>query len=87
MTLGTAVAGFADSQSAAVSAAALVAAGKISASEAVVPVLAALTTNTVSKAVLAYGTGTRRYAVEVWIGLALVLGAAWAGWALVETFG
>jgi uncharacterized membrane protein (DUF4010 family) len=84
VTLGTAVAGFADSQSAAVSAAALVAAGKISASEAVVPVLAALTTNTISKAVFAFTAGPRRYAVDVWIGLAMMLIAAWAGWAIVE---
>ena len=46
--------------------------------------LAALTTNTVTKAVLAYTIGNRRYAVEVWLGLALVLGAAWGGWAFVQ---
>ncbi len=85
VTLGAAIAGFADSQSAAVSASSLAAAGKISASQAVVPVLAALTTNTVTKAVLAYTTGNRRYAIEVWIGLALVLGAAWGGWAITQT--
>lgn len=84
VTLGAAIAGFADSQSAAVSAASLAAAGRISASAAVVPVLAALTTNTVTKAVLAYTVGKRRYANEVWLGLALVLGAAWGGWAIVE---
>ena len=84
VALGAAVAGFADCQSAAVSASALVATGKISASEAVLPVLAALTTNTVTKAVLAYTLGTRRFAIEVWLGLALMLGAAWGGWAIVQ---
>ena len=49
--------------------------------------LAALTANTVTKAVLAYTAGTRRYAVQVGIGLALVLVAAWAGWAIGEAFG
>ncbi len=87
VALGTAIAGFADSQSSAASAAALADAGKITASQAVVPVLAALTTNTISKAVLAYGAGSRRYAFQVWIGLLLVLLAAWGGWAIVETIG
>jgi len=84
VTLAAAIAGFADSQSAAVSAASLAAAGRISAEEAVIPVLAALTTNTVSKAVLAYTVGNRRYAGEVWLGLVLVLVAAWGGWGLVQ---
>jgi uncharacterized membrane protein (DUF4010 family) len=84
VTIGAAVAGFADSQSAAVSVASLVAAGELSAAEAVVPVLAALSTNTVSKAVVARALGTRRYAAEVWLGLALVLAAAWAGYGLAE---
>jgi uncharacterized membrane protein (DUF4010 family) len=81
VTLGTAVSGVADSQSAAVSAANLVARGRISANDAVIPVLVALSTNSLSKAVVAYGLGKRRYAVEVWLGLALVVGAAWAAWA------
>ncbi|MGE5407968.1 MAG: MgtC/SapB family protein, partial [Syntrophothermus sp.] len=84
VTLSAAVAGFADSQSAAVSAASLASTGKISAHEAVIPVLAALTTNTVTKAVLAHTVGNRRYAGEVWLGLALLLIAAWGGWALVQ---
>jgi uncharacterized membrane protein (DUF4010 family) len=84
VTLGAAIAGFADSQSAAVSASSLAAGGKISAAEAVVPVLAALTTNTVTKAVLAYTMGGWHYAAEVWLGLALVVGGAWGGWALVQ---
>ena len=82
VTLGTAITGVADSQSAAVSAANLVASGKLSANDAVIPVLVALSTNSLSKAVVAYGLGKRRYAVEVWLGLALVVGAAWAAWAI-----
>ena len=84
VTIGAAVAGFADSQSAAVSVASLVAAGKLPAAEAAVPVLAALTTNTVSKAVVALALGKRRYALQVWLGLALVVGAAWTGYALAQ---
>lgn len=84
VVLATAIGGLADSQSAAIAAASLAESGNISVSEAVVPVLAALSTNTISKAVVAGVFGRRSYAVEVWIGLALVIGAAWAGWALVE---
>lgn len=87
VTLGAALAGFADSQSAAVSAASLEASGKISATAAAIPVLAALTTNTVSKAVLAYAIGRWRFAREVWLGLALVLAAAWGGWAALSVIG
>ena len=87
VTLGAAVAGFADSQSAAASAAALADSGRITPAAAAIPVLAALSTNTISKAVLAWGAGTRRYAVEVCIGLAIVLAAAWGGWAITQVIG
>jgi uncharacterized membrane protein (DUF4010 family) len=85
VVISAAIAGFADSQSAAVSASSLVAAGKISAADAAVAVLAALTTNTISKAVVAYALGKRRFAVDVWVGLALMIGAAWAGYAITLT--
>jgi uncharacterized membrane protein (DUF4010 family) len=84
VTIVAAVAGFADSQSAAASAASFVTSGKISAADAVVAVLAALSTNTVSKVVAAWTLGSRRYAVEVSVGLALVIGAAWAGWGATQ---
>ena len=84
VVVGTGVAGFADSQSAAAGASSLAAAGRISAEDAVVPVLVALSTNTVSKMVVAWVLGKRRFAVPVWIGLVLVLGAAWAGYALTH---
>lgn len=77
-----AIAGLADAHSAAVSAAALVAAGKLSAQQASIPVLAGLTTNTVSKIVVAGSTGGRRFALHVAPGLLLMLAAAWLGLAL-----
>ena len=40
--------------------------------------------NTISKAVVALALGKRRYALQVWLGLALVVGAAWTGYALAE---
>ena len=54
IVIAAGVAGFADAHSSAVSAASLVAAQKMPAAQAVYPVLAAFTTNTVTKIVLAF---------------------------------
>lgn len=78
LLLATAVAGFADAHAAAIAAASLVAAGKAAAPEAVLPILAGLTTNTVTKVVLAVLSRDRSYALEVIPGLVAVVGAAWA---------
>lgn len=78
LLLATAVAGFADAHAAAIAAASLVAAGKVAAPEAVLPILAGLTTNTVTKVVLAVLSRDRPYALEVIPGLIAVVGAAWA---------
>lgn len=79
---GTAVAGFADSQSPAISAASLARSGHTSVSIAALATLAALSANTLSKAVVAWVAGDRRYALRVWLGLLLILVGAWGGWAL-----
>lgn len=73
-----AVAGFADTHSAAVSVASLVAASKFTARDAVLPILAGLTTNTISKAAVAISTGGRRFAMQIIPGLVIVIAAAWA---------
>ncbi len=73
---GAAVAGLADTHAAAVSVASLVSAGKFSARESVLPILAALTTNTISKVAVAISSG-RRYALQIVPGLLVVIGAAW----------
>ncbi len=77
--ISTALAGFADTHAAAVSTASLVASGNLEAGSAVVPILAGMTTNTITKSIAAYITGKRPFAVPVWVGLAAVIGAAWAG--------
>lgn len=74
-----AVAGFADTHSAAVSVASLVNDGKIKPPQTVIPVLAAFTTNTITKMVFAVTTGGRTFALYVIPGLLLMLAAAWAG--------
>lgn len=74
-----AVAGFADTHSAAVSVASLVGDGRITPTQTVIPVLAAFTTNTVTKMVFAVTAGGRVFALYVIPGLLLMLAAAWAG--------
>jgi uncharacterized membrane protein (DUF4010 family) len=77
--IAVALAGFADTHAAAISAASLVAAGKLQAADAVLPILAGLTTNTVTKALAAAAAGGRRFALQTIPGLVLVILAAWAG--------
>jgi uncharacterized membrane protein (DUF4010 family) len=74
-----AMAGFADTHSAAISVASLVASGKLPASDALLPILAGFSTNTVSKIILAATSGGRRFAFRVVPGLVIVVLAAWAG--------
>ena len=75
-----AVAGLASVDPPAISVAALAGAGKITAAGAAFPILIALTTNTITKAVLTITTGGLGFALRVVPGLAVVVMAAWAGW-------
>jgi len=75
-----ALSGFADAHAAAIAVASLAAAGRFSPGDAVVPILAGFTTNTVSKIVVAVTTGDRRFVLATVPGLVLVAAAAWAGW-------
>ena len=77
--VAAAVAGFVDTHSAAISVASLVASGKMNAVDAVVPILAGLSTNTLSKMLLTCTSGGRSFALRVIPGLILVALAAWAG--------
>ncbi len=77
--VAAATAGFADTHSAAVSVASLVADGKVAPPLAVIPILAALSTNTLTKAAFAIVAGGRAFALYVTPGLILMAVAAWAG--------
>ena len=77
--VAAAVAGFVDTHSAAISIASLVASGKMNAADAVVPILAGLSTNTLSKMIFAWTSGGHSFALRVIPGLILVALAAWAG--------
>jgi uncharacterized membrane protein (DUF4010 family) len=77
VAVAAAAAGLADTHAAAVSVASLVSAGKLTAHGAVLPILAGMTTNTISKAVVAVSSGGRAYAVQIIPGLLIVIAAAW----------
>lgn len=74
---GAALAGLADTHAAAVSVASLVSAGKFTSQESVLPILAALTTNTLTKVAVAFSSGGRQFALRVVPGLLGVIGSAW----------
>lgn len=77
--LAAVVAGLVDTHAAAISVATLVASGKVTPQDAVVPILAALTSNTLSKLIMAVTSGGWAFAVRVVPGLVLVALAAWVG--------
>ena len=78
LILAAAVAGLADAHAAAIAVASLVAAGRVAPSAAVLPILAGLTSNALTKTIVAAVSGDRAYALEIIPGLLAVIGAAWA---------
>lgn len=83
LAVGVGLSGFINSQSAAVSAAALSAANSISPRDAMLPIMLAITASIITRAVVSYLAGGRTYAMRVVPGLVLVSSAAWLGFALV----
>lgn len=77
--VAAAVSGLADAHAAAASVASLVAGNRLAFEDAALPILAALTTNTLSKCVAATFAGGRRYALQIIPGLLLTAAAAWLG--------
>lgn len=71
------IAGFIDTHAPAISIAALVAAGKMTPADAVVPILAAFSTNAISKSVLASVSGGKAFTLRVVPGVVLVSLSAW----------
>ncbi len=79
VTISAAAAGFADAHSPMVGVASLVAAGKLSPTDGAIAIMASLSTNSVTKCVLAYTAGGRIYARDLIPGVIAVIIAAWAG--------
>lgn len=80
LAIATGIAGFADTHAPAVSVAALAAAGRVEPAATALPILMALSSNSLSKAVIARANGDRDFARPVLLGLAIVLAATWLGW-------
>lgn len=74
---GAALTGLVDAHATAASAASLLAAQKITTTQAVGPILVGLSTNTLMKAVVAFNAGGLGYAKRVVPGLALMITAVW----------
>lgn len=81
LMLATGLAGFVDTHSAALSAASLVAAGKVDASAVVAPVLLGLTANSLVKLGVAYTQGGPAFARLVGAGLLVMMAMAWGAFA------
>ncbi|MBM0103836.1 MgtC/SapB family protein [Steroidobacter sp. S1-65] len=86
LMLAAGVAGFTDAHAPAISSASLAASGRTHAEFAALAVLVGFTTNTVSKSVVAFSLGDRRYAYELTPGLLLMAAAAWAAWSVRAFF-
>jgi uncharacterized membrane protein (DUF4010 family) len=80
LLLATGVSGLGDSHAAAISAASLAASGKTPATLAAIAVRVGFSTNALSKTVVAFSLGERRFAFELLPGIVLMVLAAWAGW-------
>lgn len=86
LMLAAAVAGFTDAHAAAISSASMAASGRTQAEFAALAALVGFTTNTVSKIVVAFSLGDRRYAFELAPGLILMALAAWGAWSVRAFF-
>lgn len=84
LVVACALAGLADTHAAAVSAASLVHEGKIGAHAAVLPVLAAFTSNALMKSVFAVIHGDRRFVLQVVPGIVLTVAGAWGPYLLMR---
>jgi uncharacterized membrane protein (DUF4010 family) len=86
LMLAAGVAGFTDAHAAAISSASLAASGRTQAEFAALAVLVGLSTNTVSKTVVAFSLGDRSYARSLTPGLVLIAAAAWGAWSVRAFF-
>jgi uncharacterized membrane protein (DUF4010 family) len=78
IVVGAAIAGLVDTHSAAISVASLVVSGKLTAQDALFPILAALTGNALAKIAMAIAAGSAGFATRVTPGIVLSMLAAWA---------
>ncbi len=80
LIIGAGVAGLADAHSPSISVATMVVSGKISEVNAVIPILVAVSANTLSKGVMAIASGNKTFSAHVILGLIIQVSAIWASW-------
>ena len=85
VTVGAVVGGFVDTHAAAISIASLAASDKMTPQDAVLPILAAMTSNTAAKLAMAIGGGSPGFALRIAPGLLAPIVAAW-GVAVLTVF-
>ncbi len=74
---GAAVSGLIDTHTAAISVASLVASERLASQAALLPILAAMTSNALMKIIVAVSTGSKAFALRLVPGLILSMAAAW----------
>ena len=74
---GATIAGFVDAHAAGVSVASLVASNALAPAESIVPILAVMTSNALTKVVVAFGVGSRAFVRGVVPAIVLSMAAAW----------
>jgi uncharacterized membrane protein (DUF4010 family) len=79
LLVGASLAGLADAHSVAISCASLVAAGKLAPQEAVWPIMAGITANTLAKIFVCVTSGGRAFAIRLAPALGLLIAAGWGG--------
>ena len=77
--LAAAFGGLADAHAAAISMSSLVASGKLAPAAAVTPILVGVTANFITKLVVAVGSHSLRFTLQVGAGILLVVAGLWAG--------
>ena len=82
LIVASAVAGLVDVHAAAISVTTLTLTDAISTEQAVIPILVALSVNSVSKAIMAVVSGSRLFANYVIVGLVIQMAAVWLAWRL-----
>lgn len=80
LIVASAVAGLVDVHAAAISVTTLTLTDAISTEQAVIPILVALSVNSVSKAIMAVVSGSRLFANYVIVGLVIQMAAVWLAW-------
>lgn len=80
LVVASGIAGLVDAHSPSITVATMAVSGKIGIDSTAVPILVALSINSLSKSVMAIVSGSKSYAVQVILALVIQVTALWAGW-------